>query len=58
MTPALSSELPNCLLSLLTAKLLQDIVEVAAEDSDDGVVGAQGGLADLQGPLVLGSGLG
>jgi hypothetical protein len=43
---------------LLTAKLLQDIIEVAAEGGHLGVVGAEGGLANGQGPLVLAAGAG
>jgi hypothetical protein len=43
---------------LLITKLLQDMVEVAAEGGHVGVVGAEGGLADLQGPFVLGAGAG
>ena len=39
-------------------RLLEDIVEVAAVQDDIGVVGAEGGLADLQGSLVVGAGAG
>jgi hypothetical protein len=35
-------------LALLTTKLLQRMVEVVAEGGHRGVVGAAGGLADLQ----------
>jgi hypothetical protein len=44
--------------ALFTTKLLQDMVKVAPEGGHVGVVGAEGGLADLQGPLVLGAGAG
>src|SRR4051812_43905613 len=44
--------------ALFTTKLLEDIVEVAAVQDDIGVVGAEGGLADLQGSLVVGAGAG
>ena len=46
------------ILCLLTAKLLQDLIEVAADGGHVGMVGADGGLADLQGPLMLGAGAG
>ena len=44
--------------ALHITKLLQDMVEVAAQDGDSGVVRAEGGLADLQGLLKLGAGAG
>jgi len=44
--------------ALFTTKLLKDIVEVAAVQDDIGVVGAEGGLADLQGSLAVGAGAG
>jgi hypothetical protein len=54
---SVSHELPIAS-ALLTAKLLQDTVEVAAKDGDVGVVGAEGSLGDLQGALVVGAGTG
>jgi pilus assembly protein CpaF len=43
---------------LLTAKLLQDRGKVTAKAGRAGVVGAEGGLADFQGPLVFDAGAG
>jgi hypothetical protein len=54
---SVSHELP-IVFALLTTKLLQSMVEVVAEGGHRGVVGANGGLGDLQGPLVLGAGAG
>ena len=39
--------------ALLTAKLLQNVVEVVVPGRHVGVVGADGGMADLQGPLMV-----
>jgi hypothetical protein len=48
--PLFCYELPSGISALLTAKPLQDIIEVAADGGDRGVLGAEAGLADLQGP--------
>jgi hypothetical protein len=52
---SVSHELPIAL-ALLITKLLQSMAEVVAEGGHRGVVGAEGGLADLQGALVVGAG--
>jgi hypothetical protein len=41
--------------ALPTTNLQHNTVQVAANDGDIGVVGAAGGLADLQGPLEVGT---
>jgi hypothetical protein len=52
------SRCASTVFALRTTKLLHDVVEVAPESGHLGVVGANGGLGDLQGPLVLGAGAG
>jgi hypothetical protein len=44
--------------ALLTTNLLHDTVKVVTKDGDIGAVGAEGGLADLQGPLAFDAGAG
>jgi hypothetical protein len=44
--------------ALFTTNLLHDAVKVGTQDGDIWVVGAEGGLADLQGPLVFDAGAG
>jgi hypothetical protein len=41
---------------LLTTNLLYNRVEVATDDGDMAVVGAESGLTDVQGPLIVGAG--